>query len=258
MASGLQGSDYQVDKVFLDTPLFSGQQSTKVALYTKTKQSTDENLETTDAEDFLMTDEGKSLMVGLFSTSNVLLMPLFELDLYSEQNNEITVHSIIKKDLNNDSLPDLVVNVRSTNGSFYSETTSTFFINTGTEFIELQNSFNVEHYEFQNPNLLIVNSPLYKFGNSYESYNQKNTDTTWRDYYIFNAKNIQNANHLYRQYYQLKLKRSQQKLDDVLKQIKSYKFSDNTLQGDRLQLNILFSQITHQKIIINRCETALN
>ncbi|MDA1353770.1 MAG: hypothetical protein O3A01_04770 [bacterium] len=208
------------------------------------------------SKDFEEENDQKSLYLGLFDSEKNLILPIMEQQYFESGDHYITIQNIEKKDLNRDSKMDLIIDVTE-RSEFIQSTNSYFFINTGDEFVEVKQSFPKESYKFLNDNTIRVESPLDAFGKPFEEAEAQANSAIWRDYYQFMDIELKQINRRYGNYYKEVLGKAEQELERLFVRIKRFQMEKDNPNGNQLQLNEYYYQITNQKLLIQRCREIL-
>lgn len=244
----LHASTPNIQSTYTSHDFFEPGSTLSVARYSEAETETN--------DDFDGSNEQKALMLGIFDTDKNLIMPLMEQQYFESGDHYITVQSITKKDLNRDERIDLIIDITE-RSEFVQSTNSSFFINTGEEFVEVKETFPKESYRFINDNTIRVDSPLDAFGKPFEDVETQNSSVSWRDYYQFEDTELKQINRRYSNYYKDVLNNAEKELDGLFVRIKRFNMEPDNPNGNQLQLNEYYYQITNQKILIQRCREIL-
>lgn len=198
------------------------------------------------------------LNIAIRTSTQTIQAPLIIFDYYNRQKQSIHIKSVLAKDLNLDSKPDLYMNIVRKADDYTNATNMYFFIQKSKlSFQPITQHFPSQSVQFLQQNIIKVESPLSPFGNYLEDTQNKQA-SWWPDHYEFKQDSLLRVNDKYTIFYKTLQKNSLKKSEELLQTITAFQMNLSNLGHSQYQLNEYFQQFSNHKIIIARCKTILN
>ena len=204
-----------------------------------------------------MTDAPPSIKIGLITSPNILVNPLWEFQSMADTTRDTIVQSITVADLNKDTHSDIIINFFDNESDYPDYLISTFLIYSNNGFQEITETFVKNNYELLASSHLKYKTPLTFFGRPYVDENDTKEGHYWVDHYAFKGQKLVNINDQYQSFYHAFKKESESQLAIVLKRIADYPMSGESTTN-QLQLEEYYNEVTELKTIIQRANQLLN
>ena len=192
--------------------------------------------------------EEQNVKLGIVSTDNVLVDIIWEYQSLSGNTKDNIIDSIELNDLNNDKFTDIIVNYHDVDSDFPDQIITSFLLNNNNKFQEISETFVKNRYEIIENAHVKYASPLALFGRPYVDEDSQKDDTFWVDHYEFQGLKLINVNQKYCNFYETLKIESLKNLEQTLDKIKRYSMTEE-LNINQLQLEE-YNEVTELKIII--------